>query len=43
MTAFRFVLQGKGAYTQGEFVLITNLAVSKKILDTTGHPLYNPV
>lgn len=29
--------------TQGEFVLAINLAVSKKILDTTGHPLHNPV
>jgi hypothetical protein len=30
-------------HEQGEFVLAINLAVSKKILDTTGHPLHNPV
>ena len=28
---------------QGEFVLATKLAASKKILDTTGHLIDNPV
>jgi hypothetical protein len=35
--------QVKVVTRQGEFVLAINLAVSKKILDTTGHPLHNPV